>query len=127
MRLTLYITFVLCFAGTVCPPISHVGPSKLLDQVKCFLPKLEAAEVSLKSRIEAGENVDVEKIDEENKAHIEMDLGFTKCNNSSPRSSGSSDSEPDSPPSPADRDNSYTSDTDVDTSSSPSSCSCKVS
>ena len=91
------------------------------------MPKLESAEVSLRARIKAGENVDVENIDEEDNTHIEMNLGFTQDNNSSHTSSGSSDSEPDSPPSPADRDNSYTSDTDVDTSSSASSCSCKVS
>ena len=118
----------LCFIGGVYPTTSHVGSSKILEKVKGFLPKLEAAEVSLQTRIDAGENVNLEKIDDEENSHIEMNLGFTDAPKSSQYSisSGSSDSEPDSPPSPAERDNSYTSDSDVDTSSSTSSCSCEV-
>lgn len=107
--------------GSKFPTIQHVGPSKLLDQVKSFLPQLEAAEMSLQARVDAGENVDVENLDEDN-PHIEMNFGFNEIDKSN---SGSSDSEPDSPTSPAERDNSYTSDSDVDTSSSTSSCSCK--
>ena len=104
------------------PNIKDLGPSKLLNQVKSFLPQLEAAEMSLQARVDAGENVDIENIEEE-KPHIEMNFGLNEIHNSD---SGSSDSDPDSPPSPAERDNSYTSDSDVDTSSSSSSCSCKV-
>lgn len=111
--------------GKICPEINHVGPSNLLTQVKSFLPALKAAELSLRSRMDAGEDVDLENI-EEDKAHIEMNFEVNEMNNSTlDSSSGSSDSDPDSPPSPAERDNSYTSDSDVDTSSSTSPCSCK--
>ena len=114
------------FLGKICPEINHVGPSNLLTQVKSFLPALKAAELSLRSRMDAGEDVDLENI-EEDKAHIEMNFEVNEMNNSTlDSSSGSSDSDPDSPPSPAERDNSYTSDSDVDTSSSTSPCSCKV-
>ena len=113
--------------GVKCPNISHAGPSKLLDRVKTFLPKLEAAEKTLRERIEAGENINIEDFGGDGNPHIEMNVGVTKPSNSAENSSsGSSDSEPDSSPSSADRDNSYTSDSDT-SSSSASTCSCQVS
>ena len=119
--------FIFICVGVECPIISNVGPSKLLEKVKTFLPKLEDAEETLRARIEAGANIDIEDVGEDSSSHIEMNIGISKTSNSSEHcSSGSSDSEPDSSPSPAERDNSYTSDSDVDTSSSASTCSCQV-
>lgn len=42
------------------PSIAPVGQSKLLERVKTFLPKLQAAENELQDRIKAGENLDIE-------------------------------------------------------------------
>ena len=114
------------FAAAISPKISKIGSCKLLDQVKNFLPKLKAAESTLQDRISAGENVDIENL-EDNSAHIEMNVGLNTFQNSeSDYSSGTSDSDPDSPPSPAERDNSYTSDSEPSSSSTSSSSSCKV-
>ena len=43
------------------PVIVPVGRSKILDNVKRFLPELAAAEVDLKKRLESGENLDIEE------------------------------------------------------------------
>lgn len=130
--------------GTICPEIKHVGTSKLLDQVKSFLPEFKASELSLNARMEAGEDVDIEKI-KDDMPHIEMNfqinemgnsaistLGSSESDSSSPASPTeskdvwTSDSDSDSAPSPAERDNSWTSDSDVDSSSSSSSSSCNA-
>ncbi len=43
------------------PVIVPVGRSKILENVKRFLPELAAAEVDLKKRLESGENLDIEE------------------------------------------------------------------
>jgi len=125
--------------GTSCPEIKYIGPSKLLSQVKSFLPELKASESSLKARLEAGEDVDIENISEDN-PHIEMNFQINEMENTKSSTSESSesdssspstprkntelwtsDSDPDSPQSPEERNNSWTSDSDIDSSSS---CSC---
>ena len=108
-------------------------------QVKSFLPELKASESSLKARLEAGEDVDIENISEDN-PHIEMNFQINEMENTKSSTSESSesdssspstprkntelwtsDSDPDSPQSPEERNNSWTSDSDIDSSSS---CSC---
>jgi hypothetical protein len=42
------------------PSIGPIGRSKILDSVKRFLPEMAKAEVDLKQRLEAGEDLDVE-------------------------------------------------------------------
>jgi len=125
--------------GTTCPEIKYVGRSKLLSQVKSFLPELKASELSLNAKLEAGEDVNIENI-QADAPHIEMNFQINETDNnalstsessdsdsnssistSKPNDVWTSDSDPDSPPSPAERDNSWTSDSDIDSSSS-SSC-----
>ena len=133
------LNFYIQWIGTSCPEIKYIGPSKLLSHVKSFLPELKASESSLKARLEAGEDVDIENISEDN-PHIEMNFQINEMENTKSSTSESSesdssspstprkntelwtsDSDPDSPQSPAERNNSWTSDSDIDSSSS--SCS----
>ena len=104
------------------------------------MPELKASELSLNARLEAGEDVDIENIQQDT-PHIEMNFQVNELDNkaistlessdsddsssfdtSKPNNIWTSDSDPDSTPSPAERDNSWTSDSDIDSSSSSSSC-----
>lgn len=106
--------------------IAAMGPSKLLDRVKNFLPEIAAAQETLSRRIDAGENVDIENCpDDQN--YVEMNVGIFQKDRSKNEISvkddadWSEDSEPDSPLSAPDLNNEYTSDSDPDSSSASTS------
>merc|ERR1712223_644616 len=107
--------------GTSCPEIKYIGPSKLLSHVKSFLPELKASESSLKARLEAGEDVDIENISEDN-PHIEMNFQINEMENTKSSTSEFSESDSSSPSTPRKNTELWTSDSDIDSSSS-SSCS----
>ena len=54
------------------PVIVPVGRSKILENVKRFLPELAAAEVDLKKRLESGENLDIEECESKSGSQLNL-------------------------------------------------------
>jgi len=101
------------------PDMSGVSKSKVLDQVKGFLPKMAEAEQQLNCAIKQGlsNRYNVEDVEDDEKV-IEMDVAILKDSDEY----WTSDSEADSTPSQSEND--YTSDSDISSSSACSSSSC---
>jgi len=57
------------------PQIGKVGPSEVLERVKQFLPQFEASNEEIHNQINAGANVDIEALQDEQQ-YIEMNLAL---------------------------------------------------
>jgi len=98
---------------TICAPVSN---NSLLARVRSFLPEMEKAEAELKTRMDAGDSVDIEDVSSDGR-HIEMNVGVLNA------TEGTSDSDSDSSESHEDANNEFTSDSDLDSSSTTGSSS----